>query len=276
MYEAIDAHVHVWTNERKPYPRVVRAQEYPPDRFTPQDFLVHAQPNAVTRAVLVQMSFYGFDNSYMLDSMRAHPGVFSGIAIVDSALRDPDSAMRMLAREGVRGFRISPGDSPQDWLDTAGMAAMWRCGGEHRLAMCPLINPPALQAVSGMCDRFSETPVVIDHLARIGVDGQLRDSDIRLLCGLAKHRNVYVKVSAFYALGLKQPPYIDLAPMIRRVFDAYGPQRLMWGSDCPFQVEDGCTYADSIALIRDHLAYLSEEDRAWLLARTAEAVFFSS
>ncbi|MEO7145285.1 MAG: amidohydrolase family protein [Bryobacteraceae bacterium] len=276
MTGAIDSHVHVWTNERGAYPQVPGAQEYRPERFTPRDFLAHARPNGVTRAALVQMSFYGFDNSYLVDSLHAHPGVFSGIAVVDSAAPQPDSVMQTLAGSGVRGFRITPGNSPQGWLDTAGMAAMWRCGGERRLAMCPLINPEALPAVGSMCDRFPETPVVIDHLARIGADGELGDFDTRLLCSLAKHKNIYIKVSAFYALGRKQAPYTDLAPMIRRVFEAYGPQRLMWGSDCPFQVEDGHTYADSIALIREGLPFLSDEDRAWLLAETAAAVFFTA
>jgi predicted TIM-barrel fold metal-dependent hydrolase len=96
----------------------------------------------------------------------------------------------------------------------------------------------------------------------------------RALCGLAKHRNVFVKVSAFYALGRKQPPYMDLEPLIRRVFEDYGPRRLMWASDCPFQVQGEHTYKQSIDLIRDRLSWLSADDREWLLAKTAESVFF--
>ena len=273
---AVDAHVHLWTNQRELYLRVAGAQEYAPQQFTPKDFLAHAQPNGVTRAVLVQMSFYGVDNSYMLDCIRAHPGVFSGIAIINSAAPDPDSAMKALSREGIRGFRIAPGESSQGWLDTPGMTAMWLCGGERQLAMCLLINPEMLPAVGSMCERFPDTPVVIDHLARIGVDGRIRDSDTRQLCSLAKNTNVYIKVSAFYALGRRQPPYSDLAPLIRRVFEDYGPRRLMWASDCPFQVEDGHTYADSLALIRQGLPFLSAEDRSWMLAKTAESLFFTA
>ncbi len=275
MSGAIDAHVHLWTDDRETYPRKPGAQNFPPQRFTAEDFLAHAGPNGVTRAVLVQMSFYGFDNSYMLDSRRAHPGVFSAIGIVDSNAPHPDQAMRDLARQGVRGFRIVPGNAPQTWLDTAGMQAMWRCGAEQRLAMCGLVNPDALPSIDRMCARFPDTPVVIDHLARIGAGGDVRETDVRLLTSLAKHRKVYVKVSAFYALGRKQAPYTDLVPMIRRVFDAYGPRRLMWASDCPFQVQDGHTYADSIALVRERLDFVSNEDREWLLSKTAESVFFA-
>lgn len=63
--------------------------------------------------------------------------------------------------------------------------------------------------------------------------------------------------------------------MIRRLRDTFGPQRLMWASDCPFQLQRGHTYADSIALIRDQLDFLSATDRYWMLRGTAEKVFFT-
>ena len=183
--------------------------------------------------------------------------------------------MRNLARLGVRGFRIHPDGSPRTWLDTAGMRAMWKCAAEDRLAMCPLLNPVALASVDQMCARHPETPVVIDHLARIGADGEIRDGDVRLLCGLAKHPNVSVKVSAFYALGEKRAPYRDLVPLIRRVFEDFGPRRLMWASDSPFQVKGGHTYESSLGLVQEGLPFASVEDRQWMLEKTAESVFFA-
>jgi predicted TIM-barrel fold metal-dependent hydrolase len=271
---AIDAHVHIWTDNRQQYPRAPGEPDYPPERFTPEDFLAHAKPNGVGRAVLVQMSFYGCDNSYMIDSIGAHPGVFSGIGIVNSDGPHPDRDMQSLANQGVCGFRIVSGAAPQAWLDSPGMLAMWRCAAEHRLPLCALVNPDALPALDRMCGRFPETPVVIDHLARIGIDGEIRDRDVRLLCSLARHRHVFVKVSAFYALGRKTAPYLDLAPMIRRVFEAFGPRRLMWASDSPFQVQEGHTYGASLGLVREGLDFLTDDDRAWLLGKTAAALFF--
>ncbi len=274
MSEWIDAHVHVWTDDRGRYPRAAGELDYEPPRFTPEDFLAHARPNGVAGAVLVQMSFYRYDHSYLLESIRAHPGKFSAIGLVDADGHDPVTTIAELASRGVRGFRIAPGTSPQTWLDGPGMAAMWSCAAERRLALCPLVNADALAAIGRMCCRFPETPVVIDHLARIGVDGTVLDADVRALCRLAKHGNVHVKVSAFYALGRKRAPYTDLAPMIRRVFEDYGPKRLMWGSDCPFQVQDGQTYQASVGLICEHLDFLSSEDRDWLLSKTTESLFF--
>jgi predicted TIM-barrel fold metal-dependent hydrolase len=196
------------------------------------------------------------------------------VAVIDRDDR-PRETMLELARRGVRGFRIRPAGRPAEgWLDGDGMAAMWKCGAEEGLAMCPLIDPEYLPAVDRMCAKFPDTPVVVDHFARIGVDGVFRNADLDNLCRLARHNSAHVKVSAFYALGKKEAPYLDLGPMIRRVLDAFGPERLMWASDGPFQVMKGHTYKDSIELIRSRLGFLTPTDRDWLLRKTAERVFF--
>src|SRR5262249_15154393 len=104
-------------------------------------------------------------------------------------------------------------------------------------------------------------------------DGEIRDKDVEALCGLAKHERVLVKVGAFYALGKKKPPYMDLAPMIKKVVKAFGAKRCMWESDCPFQVDEQ-KYQDSIDLVRKRLEFLTDDDRDWMLRRTAEEFFF--
>lgn len=275
---AIDAHVHVWTPDAEHYPLAAgfRREEMQPASFTPEELFEHARPCGVERVVLIQMSFYGFDNSYMLNTMRRFPGSFSGVAVIDDSGKNPPAEMRRLKAAGVRGFRIYPRNLPVDrWLNGEGMQAMWRRGAEEGLAMCHLVNPDALAAIDANCQRFPDTPVVIDHFARIGADGQIRASDLAALCRLARHRRTFVKLSAFYALGAKKAPYLDLVPMIRKLLDAFGPERLMWATDCPYQVQQGHKYADSLALIRDHLDGLSDGDRQWLLRKTAETVFFA-
>lgn len=273
----IDAHTHVWTPDTMRYPLAAgyRRDEMRPPSFTLGEFFAHARPEGVTRAVLIQMSFYGFDQRYLVSELGASQGACVGVAVIDDEAADPASEMRRLAPLGVSGFRIYPRNRPIDkWLDGAGMAAMWKCAAETGQAMCPLINPDALPALDAMCEQYPETTTVIDHFARIGVDGMPRESDINQLCQLARHPRANVKVSAYYALGRKQPPYDDLAPLIRRVYDAFGPERLMWASDCPFQVVDH-TYRDSISLVRDRLDFLSAADKERLLRKTAERVFFA-
>jgi predicted TIM-barrel fold metal-dependent hydrolase len=273
----IDAHVHVWTPDLEKYPLATgfARSDMQPASFTPEELFAHSKPNGVDRIVLIQMSYYRFDNRYMTDTMARFPGVFSGVAVVDEHAGDLAETLRKLSAQGVRGLRIHPADTPIDrWANSPGMLSLWALAADHNMAVCPLINPEALGEIDKLCRRFPKTRVVIDHFARIGVDGQIRDAQLDALCGLAKHPQTHVKTSAFYALGKKQPPYTDLGPMIRRVRDAFGAERLMWASDCPFQVDPGHNYADSIALIRDRLDFLSPAEREQMLRSTAERVYF--
>jgi predicted TIM-barrel fold metal-dependent hydrolase len=274
----IDAHVHVWTPDTGRYPLAsgFTVAGMQPPSFTPEQLFTHCRPCGVERVVLIQMSFYRFDNSYMLDTIRRFPGVFRGVAIVDADAQRPQEQMRELAKERVRGFRITPGNLPADaWLSSAGMESMWKCAADENLAICPLINPEVLPALERMCERHPKTRVVIDHFSRIGMKGPVDESDLTQLCAMARFPRVCVKTSAFYALGAKKAPYDDLGPMIRRLLAAYGAKRLMWASDSPFQVEKGHTYRESIDLVRNRLDFLTDEDRQSLLRGTAEEVFFS-
>ena len=126
-----------------------------------------------------------------------------------------------------------------------------------------------------MADQFPETGLVIDHFAPLGMGGPVLRGPLDQLLHLSKPSRAQVKTSAFYALGKKQAPYLDMGPMIKELRDAYGAERLMWASDCPFQVDPGHNYHDSIALVRDRLDFLTSHDKEWMLRRTAERVFFS-
>jgi len=272
----VDAHVHIWTDDLQKYPvaKGVRAEDMAPRVFTDDDILRHARPNGVTRVVLIQMSYYGFDNSYMLDAIRRRPAVFRGVAIVDSHSDGVEAEMRRLAKHGVRGFRLVPEKGPaESSLKGEGLDRMWRCGGKENLAMCLLINPETFPAVGKRCEKFPDTPIVIDHFGHVGLPGPILERDLEALCALARYPNVKVKVSAFYAAGERKPPHLDVAPMLKRVYETFGPQRLMWGSDCPYQVQKE-TYAEGITLVRDHVDFLSASDKQWILRRTAEETFF--
>ncbi len=276
----IDAHSHVWTPDVAHYPLAsdFTVADMQPKSFTAQELLAQCRPAGVGRVNLIQMSYYGFDSRYMLDMIRLHPDRFVGTAIVDPLAADPGRDMRDLAPLGVSAFRIQPRYSkqpPRSWLAPAGYDAMFATAARTGQSLSCLIDVDGFPEVERMCRKFPDTSVIIDHLGRLGAgpDGAIRDADVDALCALAKHAKVSVKVGAFYALGKKMPPYLDLVPLIRRVVQAFTPKRCMWESDCPFQlVKD--RYSDSVALVRDHLDFLSKDDRDWLLFRSAEQILF--
>ncbi len=278
----IDAHEHVWTPDLDHYPLAegYKREDMKPPSFTPEELFKHTKPAKVDRINLIQMSFYGFDNSYMLDMIALYKDVFVGTAVVDPLAEAPEKKMVELSKKKVRAFRIVPRLSkqpPARWLEPAGYNKMFEAGAKHNLAMSCLIEPNALPELDRMCKKFPETPVIIDHLCRIGVTGKIEDKDVDALCAMAQHKRVMVKVGAFYALGKKEPPYSDLAPLIEKVVKAFTPKRCMWETDCPYQVREH-KYQDSLDLVLKNkkLDFLNDQDKDWLTRRTAEEFFFKN
>jgi len=273
----IDAHSHVWTPDLAMYPLAAsfKKADMQPASFTAEELLAQCRPVGVGRVNLIQMSYYEFDNAYMLDMIAKYPDRFVGTGIVDPLAPAPDRAMKALAPKGVVAFRITPGYARQPsatWLRPPGFDLMFDEAARSSQVISCLIDPTCFAEVNRMATAHPQTPIVIDHFGRIGVDGEIRPAEVKALCELAKHEKITVKIGAYYALGKKKPPYLDLVPMIKELLAAYGSNRLMWESDCPFQVVNH-TYADSIDLIKQ-LDFLSDGQRADILGRTAERVFF--
>ncbi|MFO0939449.1 MAG: amidohydrolase family protein [Pirellulales bacterium] len=274
----IDAHVHVWMPDVKKYPidKSFKLSDMQPPSFTAAELLAHCKPLGVDRIVLIQMSFYALDHGYMFDCMREHPGVFSAVALIDHKSDQVVVNAKDLVRRGARGFRIhSQGDADQ-WPNSPTMKLLWKTAADDGFSVCALINPQDIQHVDQLCQQFPKTRVVVDHFARIGVSGAIEENRLEELCKLARHPNVYLKTSAFYALGKKQAPYHDLKPMIRKVLSAYGAERLMWATDCPYQVQGDHTYKASLDLILQDNEVLSQQEKQHLLRNTAHKVFFTA
>ena len=278
----IDAHSHIWPPETDKFPLApgqTKADLKPPS-FTDDELMAIARPEGVGRVVLIQHSIYHlFDNSYLIDAVRRHPKLFRIQGMVDDHAPHAGEAMKNLLPKGVTGFRITPfirkPEERSRWLETPGMVEMWKTGASTGQAMCLLIDAADLPSTDRMCERHPDTPVVIDHFARIGMMGAIDDQQIKALCQLAKHPHVHVKISAYYALGAKKPPHTELIPMIQQLMDSFTPARLMWGSDSPYQIVAPNSYSDSVKLITERCDFLTASERDQILRRTAEKVFFS-
>ena len=133
----IDAHVHVWTPDIKSYPlgKGYKKEQMKPASFTPEELFAHCRPHGVQRIVLIQMSYYGFDNRYMLDMIKKHSGVFSGVAVIDEDDR-PARTMQKLAARECADFAFArvigqptAGSTPRGWRPCGkqGPSMTWPC-----------------------------------------------------------------------------------------------------------------------------------------------------
>ena len=281
MNGIIDAHVHVWTPNLKEYPLApgFTPASITPPSFTLDELLEQAEANGVKRVHLIQMSFYGGDHRYLLDALRRYPKKFSGAGLLvppEDGGEPPVEQARRMTDWGLRAMRVVGGSlrgRPGEWMGDRGYDDLFAFCAQSQLVPSFLVSPPDLPEIDRMCRRYPEAMVIVDHMARVGLDQTPVHAAADALCDLARHRRVYVKVGAFYALSLSGPPYHDLLPLIRQVIEAFGAQRCMWESDSPFQTLPPHDYAASISLLRG-ATVLSAQEKDHLLRNTAEAVLF--
>lgn len=277
----IDAHVHVWTDDTDAYPLTpgYEVSDLWRPRFKPEDHSAYSHRFGTVRLNLVQMIWYGLDHRYILDLIAATPDRFVGTGIVpaysDVALPAPDKMMLALARQGIYAFRVRGG--PAGWLEHEGYDTMFQTGAKHNLALSFLTGLDAVPDLDRMCARYPDTPVILDHLGGLWREPVPTEANYQLLFRMARHPRVMVKLGPFQAMGERQRPYLDLLPIIRRIVDAFGPQRCMWESDSggpiwmPEPVED---FPAAIDLICEHADFLSDSDKQQILYQTAEDFFF--
>ena len=261
----IDPHVHVWVNDPA-YPWAPDNPNPPAEDASCEQLLEQMARHGTEKTVLVQVIHYKWDNRYAGDCLKQYPDRFEGVCRVDpQSPAAADDLSRWVEEYGFRGVRLSPGVGPEgDWFTRADLDALWRRTQELKVPMCILTVQERLPDLERWIRKYEDVQVCVDHMARPSVD----DSDgAANLLRLARYPEVYVKISGTWAVSNEKYPYRDTHAVVRQVYDAFGPERLMWGTDWPL-VERECGYAGALDLVRREFAFLNDADREWILGTT--------
>lgn len=219
---AADTHAHVFSRALQLAERRRYSVDYD---ATPDAYLGMLVDNAMARGVLVQPSFLGFDNAYLLAALALRPQALRGIVALDK--ETPPSEMARLARGGVAGIRLNligrsdPALTKPEWRrHLEAIAALgWQIEVQCEAGRLPHLLPPLLE---------TGAPVVVDHFGRPDPVLGLDDPGFHHLLHSADRGGVYVKLSGAYRIG--EALADNAAPLL---LAAFGPERLLWGSDWP-------------------------------------------
>lgn len=226
---ACDAHCHVF-GPADPFPFSPNRSYTPPDSGV-DDFFRLQERLGLSRAVLVQASCHGSDNSAMVDAIQRSDGRFAGVAMIDQSFTDADLAE--LHANQVRGIRFNfvahLGGAPD--LDS-----FWEL--VHRVArrdwhIVLHFDAKDFAEYSPVLDAMP-VPYIIDHMARVpAVDGVEQEPFQRLLERITTDERCWVKISCAERLtDGKVSPFDDVVPFARALIDA-APGQLLWGTDWP-------------------------------------------
>jgi len=268
----IDTHLHVWSDDFERYPF---AEGRTVAEGAPVELLNETMAEAgVDRAVIVQPIHYLYDNRYVAECLKRFPGKFEAIGLVDRHAPDaPDQLQRLVEQHGFSGLRIhlARPDDPAEWA-APDQDRIWRRAQE--LGTCFIVYGPAalLPAVEPIIARFPDVKVILDHIGGAPTDEDPLYPVLSNVLKMAEYPNVLVKFTPQPHKSNLPYPHEDTFPTFRRIYDAFGPQRLMWGTNFP-GVLRGVGYLPALELFRTHMDFLTEEDRQWLFHKTALTIW---
>jgi predicted TIM-barrel fold metal-dependent hydrolase len=219
----IDAHAHVFVRGLK---MAIDARYAPGYDASWQTLLALAAQSGVGRAVILQPSFLGFDNSYLLEALKAEPNRFRGVPWVSPSVEVSEADWEEMARLGVHGLRFPIFGLPNPhWPAYADMLAEalrrdWPIHlyveGRRLPSMLPFLLDGGHKVVIPHFGMFDRTL------------GPLRDPGFELLLQRADTGRIWVAMSGAYRVGPERA-----RPATTLLLSAFGPDRLMWGSDWP-------------------------------------------
>jgi predicted TIM-barrel fold metal-dependent hydrolase len=266
----VDTHVHAIAEDQRKYPRKVAPEHNEWVKDTSAETLLALMGDAgIDRTIIVQAyGAYQYDNSYAADCAVQYPGRFASVCILDPLNpAAPDQLSHLVNERGVRGLRIFTLTQPERFmLDDPTTFPLWERAALLKIAVCVCTRFSQLPRLRVPLDRFPDLKVALDHVGGPRLDEGPPYAGAQPLFDLARFPNLYLKFSSvtMYAAarGASTPQ-----EFFRRLRDAFGARRMMWGSNFPATHDR--PLKDQLQLARDHLAFASDEDRRLLFGDTA-------
>jgi predicted TIM-barrel fold metal-dependent hydrolase len=278
MPAIIDIHPHIISDDESKYPPAPlfgKRSEWSKERPSNVEGLIAAMDRTgVAKAAIVQVSTcYGFDNSYLADSVARFPGRVTAVGSVDMVQPDAPKTIKKWLDRGISGLRMFLGGSTKAYdtssLDDPRSFPAWELCGEAGVPIVLNIDTTGFAQTAGLAKRFPKVKIIIDHLGHTDLTDGAPYKKASCMFGLAPFENIYWKLTPTvfkYARGEKATP----ETFFPRMVEVFGSHRLAWGSDYPATKGE---LSEILGTARECVECLSAEDQAWIFGKTAQTLY---
>lgn len=262
-----DSQVHIWTANTAERPWIPGRHGHRSVPLEANELLKEMDVAGVSRAILIPPALDGERNDLVLSAARQNPHRFAVMGRLDPyAPGARDMVARLRQEPGMLGLRFSftlphlvgaLTDERTAWL--------WKDAEAAGIPLMVLVTHRMVPLVDRIAERHPNLKLVLCHLALStgAVDDEAFQDFDRLLV-LGKRHNVAVKASALPCYTRDSYPYRALQPHLRRLYDAFGPRRIFWGTDL---ARLPCTYRQAISMFTEEMPWLSAADLEWIMGR---------
>jgi predicted TIM-barrel fold metal-dependent hydrolase len=275
----IDIHPHIISpdqNKYPPSPLFGVQSKWSAERPTSIEDMIRAMDDAdVSKSAIVHASTcYGYNCSYLADSLARFPTRFTGVGCVDALAPDNVERAQHWIDRGFTGFRIFSGGSTTDGFDTQIFTdprsfPFWELIDDKRLSVSLQTSFVGLPAAAFLAKKFPNAKVLLDHMGRPPTQEGVPYAASSALMELAQYPNIYLKLTT-YSLEQMHGGKASPETFLQHVIKAFSAKRIAWGSNFPASPGH---LRDHVATVRKHITVLSEDDQSWILGRTAQEIY---
>jgi L-fuconolactonase len=264
----IDSQVHIWAPEtvEKPYAKENASAPHRAIALGHDELLREMDNAGVSRCILVPPTWEADRNNTSLDAARLHPDRFRVMGKLSLANPNGPALMATWTQQPyMLGIRMvfNRGQSAQ-WLNDGTADWFWDATEKYDVPVMTLA-PGDVPKLGEVAERHPGLRLIIDHMGLNSVlRGKLLDPAVDNVVKLARFKNIAVKVSALPCYVDEGYPFPTLHPLVRRVVDAFGPQRCFWGTDLSHLP---CPYKQVVTLFTEEMKSLSPTELDWIMGR---------
>ncbi len=266
----VESHCHIISPDQQKYPRNLGPNPGAWVRdLSAEEFITLNDAASVARAILVQaFGAYRYDNSYVADAAARYPDRFVAVCIVDALRPDAPQTLQYWVKErDIKGLRVVTWTEPELMLDDPGLDPLWHRAGELRIPVCVLTNFHQVPRLKRVLEKFPEISLALDHLGLPRLDDAPHFPNEQIILDLARFPNFYGKFSSWTLTAVARNGEQARRDFLRRLIDAFGGERLMWGTNFP--ASNDRSYQGFVEYAEEQLAFLSTEERRSILGETA-------
>lgn len=252
----VDAQIHIWKNHKPTNPNHRQVTD-----FTAEDVLKEMDAAGVDAAVIHPPGWDPDSNALAIEAARAHP---NRLAILGHFPLDRPESRALVdgwrSRPGMLGLRftlLQP--HQQTWLTDGTMDWLWPAA-ERAGVPVALIGGNLLEAIGAIAERHPGLKLIIDHFGRPDAGW----TQLPKLLQIANHANVALKATGAPSYSQEPYPFRDIHGHLRKLYDAFGPQRMFWGTDI---TRMPCTWRQCVTLFTEELPWLRAADKELIMGR---------
>lgn len=278
---SIDTHIHLFAADQERFPYHKNAPYRPPPADL-ESYKRFIEQSRIDHVVIVHPEPYQDDHRYLEYCFEHEPsaGFFKGTCLFDPLAPHTPSRMEALTKKHpgrIVALRIHEmhDRGAEPW--TAGaiknrdlgdprMKRTWRVAGDLGLGIQMHFTPWHAPQIGELADEFSNVTVVLDHLGRAGMGTA---ADYEEVLKLAELPNTIMKFSGYRYSSQQDHPYRDAKPVVRKAYDAFGPDRMIWGGLGKSMEE----FEKAVEVFELMFDYASESERAKIRGLTAKRLF---